>query len=314
MALSKSNLSTRVVGQSKGQRLAQVRKLGASYMMLIPFLLLFLAFVIWPILNSFYLSFTKYSGIKAPEFIGFDNYIHLFSDERFVTSLENTGIYVVAMVTLNSVLGLGIAMAFRKPNWVNQVCRAMFFLPAVTSTVATSVLWRAIFTGEDYGLANTVRHVFGLETISFFAQPEWTIPILVLVGLWGGVGYTMIIFLAGLQSIPGDLQEAAAIDGASSQQRFLFITLPLLKPTTLYIVITGLIGAFQIFDVVYLLYPAVGNVGGPLDSALMIVPYLYDRGFDRFQLGYASSIAWVLFAIIFILTTINLRIGREKEI
>ena len=311
MALSKSRVDRGMMNFTK--KLSNLQRLSASYLMIGPFLLLFLVFVIWPILNSFYLSFTQYNGIKPPEFIGFQNYQRLWGDSRFMTALTNTTIFVVAIVSLNSVLGLGIAMAFRAPTLVNQVCRALFFLPAVTSTVATSVLWRTIFSGEDFGLANTVRHWFGLSSISFTSKPEWTIPILVIVSLWGGVGGTMIIFLAGLQSIPLDLTEASALDGATSPQRFLYITLPLLRPTTLYIIITGLIGAFQIFDVAYLLYPNIGNVGGPLDSALMIVPYLYDRGFNRFQLGYASSIAWVLFIIIFALTALNLWFGRDKD-
>lgn len=161
--------------------------------------------MIWPILNSLYLSFTQYSGIKPPVFNGLDNYARLLGDTRFIQAMENTAIFVVLIVSFNSLAGLGIAMAFRRPTVLNQVCRALFFLPAVTSTVATSVLWRTIFTGEDFGLGNTVRHWFGLETISFTSQPEWTIPIIVIVSVWGGLGGTMIIFLAGLQSIPGDL-------------------------------------------------------------------------------------------------------------
>lgn len=291
---------------------ANTRRSGAAYILLAPFIFLFLIFIVWPIIYSLYLSFTDYNGIKAAQLNGLDNYTRLFGDERFIKALLNTTFYVVVIVLLNSAAGLGLAMAFRAPTLINQVCRALFFLPAVTSTVAVSVLWRIIFTSEDYGLANSVLHFFGLDTISFFSRQEWTLPIIVLVTLWGGVGGTMIIFLAGLQAIPHDLTEAAAIDGAQSGQRFWYITLPMLRPTTLYVIITGTIGAFQIFDVVYLLYPTVGNVGGPLDSALFIVPYLYDRGFNRFQLGYASSIAWVLFIIIFILTLINLRLGREK--
>lgn len=299
--------------QLLSRRIAETRRLGSAYILLAPFMILFLIFIVWPILYSLYLSFTEYSGVKAAQFNGIDNYTRMIGDERFVKALTNTATYVLAIVILNSAAGLGLAMAFRAPTIVNQICRAMFFLPAVTSTVAVSILWRIIFTSEDFGLANSILHLFGQPSISFFSKQEWTLPIIVLVTLWGGVGSTMIIFLAGLQSIPHDLIEAAAIDGAQSGQRFWYITLPLLRPTTLYVVITGMIGAFQIFDVVYLMYPAVGNVGGPLDSALFIVPYLYDRGFNRFQLGYASSIAWVLFIIIFILTLINLRLGRDKS-
>lgn len=298
--------------QVLGRKIAETRKLGAAYILIAPFVVLFLIFIVWPIFYSLYLSFTDYSGIKPAQFNGLDNFTRLFKDERFFKALGNTASYVAAIVLLNAACGLGLAMAFRAPTWLNQVCRAMFFLPAVTSSVAVSVLWRAIFTSDDFGLANSILKLFGMQPIQFFSKPEWTLPIIVLITLWGGVGSTMIIFLAGLQSISHDLTEAAAIDGATSWQRFWLIILPLLRPTVLYVVITGVIGAFQIFDIAYLLYPTVGNVGGPLDSALFIVPYLYDRGFNRFQLGYASSIAWILFIIIFILTLINLRFGREK--
>lgn len=313
MATSESRVRTNLSKRPMAARIGPFRRTGAGYLMLAPFLILFAVFVIWPIVNSLYLSFTDYNGIKSAEFIGTKNYERMWGDERFIKALTNTATYVALIVFLNSVCGLTLAMALRAPTMLNQICRALFFLPAVTSTVAVSVLWRTIFTSADYGLANTLLRFFGLKTIVFYSSPEWSIPILVIISLWGGMGGTMIIFLAGLQSISGDMTEAAAIDGATASQRFRYIILPLLKPTTIYIVITGLIGAFQVFDMVYLIYSTTGNIGGPLDSALTIVPYLYDRGFTRFQLGYASSIAWVLFAIIFVMTMINLRLGREDK-
>jgi len=313
MAISESNVRPGFTKRTLNARVALFRRMGAGYIMIAPFLILFLVFAVWPIINSLYLSFTDFNGVKAGEFIGTKNYERMWGDERFIKALTNTASYVVLIVSLNTVCGLALAMALRAPSLLNQICRALFFLPAVTSTIAVTVLWRTIFTSADYGLANTILHFFGLKTIVFFSSPEWSIPILVIISLWGGMGGTMIIFLAGLQSISSDMTEAAAIDGATSVQRFWYIILPLLKPTTIYIVITGLIGAFQVFDMVYLIYSTVGNIGGPLDSALTIVPYLYDRGFTRFQLGYASSIAWVLFGIIFIMTMINLRLGRDNK-
>ncbi len=313
MAVSQSSATAGVVQQSFLKRMSKNRKVGAGYVMLAPFVILFAVFVLWPIANSFYLSFTDYNGIKTPELVGTKNYERMWGDARFIKAMTNTFTYVFFIVLLNSICGLTLAMALRAPTLLNQICRALFFLPAVTSSIAVTVLWRTIFTSADYGLANTLLKFLGIQPIVFFSSPEWSIPILIIISLWGGMGGTMIIFLAGLQSISSDMTEAAAIDGANSRQRFLFITLPLLKPTTIYIVITGLIGAFQVFDMVYLIYSSAGNIGGPLDSALTIVPYLYDRGFTRFELGYASSIAWVLFAIIFVMTLINLRLGREDK-
>jgi multiple sugar transport system permease protein len=139
-------------------------------------------------------------------------------------------------------------------------------------------------------------------------------PVLLLISIWGGIGYTMILYLAGLQTIAGEYYEAATVDGATTRDKFLHITLPLLRPTTLFLVITGIIGSFQVFDAAYILFNQTGSsVGGTLDAGLTIVGYLYERGFRLFQLGYASSIAWFLFIVIFILTLINLRVGRGNE-
>ncbi|MEM8531735.1 MAG: sugar ABC transporter permease [Chloroflexota bacterium] len=294
-------------------RIAQLRRSLPLYILLAPFLGLFALFVLWPISNSFYLSFTDYNGIRSPAFVGLQNYTQLAADSRFITALGNTTTYVLLVVTLNTSVGLLLALSLRRQTVVNQICRVLFFLPAVTSAVAMNVLWRWIFSGEDYGLGNTIRGFLGLPPVTFLANTSWTMPILVLMALWGGLGFTMILFLAGLQSIPASLHEAAAIDGASEQQRFWYITLPLLRPTLLYVIITGLITAFQVFEAVYIVFRSVESIGGVLDSGLMLVPYLYDQGFNRFDLGYASAIAWVLFAIIFVLTLANLYIGRERN-
>lgn len=291
----------------------RLRRLLPLYLMLSPFLIVFLVFVIWPILNSLYLSFTNFNGIKAAEFIGLANYQRLLSDERFAKALGNTFVYVICVVVLNTLIGLTLAVVFRPQTKLNQLCRVLFFLPSVTSSVAMGVLWRWIFSGEEYGLGNTVRTWLGLAPITWLSETDLTMSILVFLAVWGGMGFTMLLFLAGLQSIPSSLHEAAAIDGATTWQQFRYITLPLLKPTMLYVVITGMISAFQVFDSVYIVYRSVESIGGVLDSGLMLVPYLYDRGFNRFQLGYASSIAWVLFAIIFVITMVNLYITREDE-
>ncbi|KAB2862744.1 MAG: sugar ABC transporter permease, partial [Anaerolineae bacterium] len=151
------------------------------------------------------------------------------------------------------------------------------------------------------------------QPISFLNDPGWTMPVLVIMAIWGGFGYNMILFLAGLQNINQELYEVAAIDGAGPWASFRRITWPLLRPTTLYVVITSIIGGFQVFDSIYILYANSEGIGGPLDSGLTVVPYLYDKGFRLFQMGYASAIAWVLFIVIFFFTLINLRVGRVNE-
>jgi len=290
------------------------RRILESYIMLTPFLIIFGVFTIYAMGRSLFLSFSDYNGIRDPVYIGLDNYARLMAgDARFNKALQNSAYYVAAVVALNTLFGLFLAMVLRGEGTFKRVMRTLFFLPAVTSGIALAALWRYIFSAESFGLANSFLANFGVERIAFFADPAWPLRVLIVMAVWGGMGGTMIIFLAGLNAIPDSFYEAAAIDGASSWQQFIYITLPMLRPVTLYIVITGMIGAFQIFDVAYILFNSTDNVGGVLDSALFIVPYLFYRGFGRFHLGYASAIAWVVFAIIFVLTVINLRIGRANE-
>jgi multiple sugar transport system permease protein len=361
-----------------------------SYLLLLPFFLLFSIFVLYPIFWSAYLSMTEYAGVAArpPEFVGLGNFSSLVSlqlreqpqvvdettgelmydcdgeeviaslvaeteaaigqrcvpeygrardildrgyrelssfsffgthyilgasDDRFWIALGNTIIYAFSTVPITAIFGLGLALLLRANTLPNLAFRTIFFLPSVTSSIAITVVWRWIFNGESYGFLNAILTRFGLERISFLGEATWSMPILVFISVWGGMGYSMILFLAGLQSISSEYYEAASIDGASPVQSFWGITLPLLRPTMLYIAVTGLIGSFQVFDVMYLLYSTTEHIGGPLDAALTVVPYLYDQGFTTFQLGYASSIAWVLFLLIFVLTVINLRLGRVNE-
>lgn len=315
MTVGKLRLETATQSSSRRwvKRKAQLRRWLTSYLMLTPFLLLFFLFVIYPIGQSAYLSLTEYTGIKAPRYIGIENFTELLTDKRFGKAMVNVSQYVVLSVVLNAVLGLVLALAFRAQDGVTKVFRTLFFLPAVTSSIASFTVWGWILTGEDYGLANTVRQWLGLEPMRYLSTPNLAIPIMVTLALWGGLGMTMIFYLAGLQSIGKEFIEASAIDGAAGWARLRYIILPLLRPTILYIVITGTIGAFQVFDVGYVLFSGVSSVGGVLDSALTPVLYLYFMAFNRFRLGYASAIAWLLFAIIIVLTLINLRVGRANE-
>lgn len=213
-------------------------------------------------------------------------------------------------------MGLTLALILQKQSLFNMVLRTLFFLPTVTAGIAITIVWGWIFQGESFGLINSIRiENFGMpEPIPFLVDPPYMIPILIFMAIWGGIGYNMILFLAGLGAIPAELYEAATADGATARQKFRKITLPLLRPTTLFLVVTGIIGSFQLFDAAYVLFAAnAEGVGRPRDGALTVVSYLYERGFRLFQLGYASSIAWVLFVIIFVFTLINLRVGRIND-
>ncbi|WP_228644456.1 carbohydrate ABC transporter permease [Microtetraspora sp. AC03309] len=301
------------MGPHAGTGARRVRRSMTSYVMLLPFLALFAGFLIWPLLNSLYLSLTTFNGVKPPEFVGLANFLRLFQDERFLHALSNTLVYVLTAVVLTTAFALVLALAFRGQGWGDRIMRTVFFLPSVTSTIALFLMWRWIFAAEDYGLANTVIGWLGGDPVAWLATPSLTIPIMVLMAAWSGMGYAMVIFVAGINTIPEEYYEAAKLDGATTWQQFTGVTLPLLRPVTTYVVVTTMISAFQVFEAVYIVFRQVSNVGGVLDSGLMIVPYLYDMGFTKFQLGYASAIAWALFLIIFAISLVQLRIGRTTR-
>jgi multiple sugar transport system permease protein len=292
----------------------------STYLMLSPFALLFLVFSVYPVLASLRLSFMRYNAICNPDqspcgSVGFGNYTTLIlHDDRFHKALANTALYVVGAVILGMIASLSLALTLQEDSRVNRVLRVIFFLPSVTSGIAVVLVWGWVFRGDGVGLLNALLKLFSVEPIEWLATTWMAIPILIFMSIWGGAGFGMILFLAGLNSIPAMYYEAAVIDGAGPKERFRYITLPLLRPVMVYVAITGTIGAFQIFEGVYLLFPtSVGSIGGLQDMALMIVPYLYDAGFNKFRLGYASAIAWILFAIIFIISMINLKITRSLE-
>ncbi len=294
-------------------RWARARDLLPAYMMMVPFLLLFAVFTIWPILNSLYMSFTQYAGTKAPVFVGLDNYRKLVADPRLRTAVYNIGRFVFFSVGLNTVVGLMLALIFQTQGRLNRIARTLFFMPAVTSGIATLTVWQYIFRSDKYGLLNQIILMVGGQAFPFLGRPQYYMYIFLFLSVWGGCGMTMIFCLAGLRSIPREYYEAASVDGASQWRRFWGITLPLMRPMLLYVVCTGMIGAFQLFDMAYILGGATGDVGGPLDAALTPVLYLYFLGFTRLKLGVASALAWMLFVIIIIVTMINLRVGRFQE-
>lgn len=296
------------------RRLArQLRRHGTNVLLVLPFLALFAVFSLWPVLRSLYLSFTDYHATDAPAWVGWNNYAELFADERFYRALWNTCAYMAMVSVLAVVLGLVLAVAFGSQRRTHQWARIAFFLPSVAGGVGVISVWKWLANSEPYGLFNTVRSWFGLDPVRFLGDPAWALPILTMMAVWAVMGYNLVIFVAGMRNIPAELYEAAALDGATPVQRFFHITLPLLRPTILYVLVTGMITSFQVFYEPYILFGTVDSVGGPLDSALMLVTYLFDHGFHQLNLGYASAVAWVLTAILFVLTMVNMRLGRAHE-
>jgi multiple sugar transport system permease protein len=298
--------------RTAGRPSHRLQRYGPAYAMLLPFALLFIVFLVYPLIRSVYYSLTDFNAIRPPTFVGLDNFAELIAnDDRFHKAVWNTVKYVIGSVTLTMVLGLLLAVAFKSTSLRDRLMRTVFFLPSVSAGVGVVLVWKWIFMVDSWGLANTVARLFGGENKAWLADPAVSIPILVTMAVWGGAGYAMVLFVAGINAIPDELYEQASIDGASKARQFWHITLPLLRPVLVFVFITSTIGAFQIFEPVYLLWRRSASiVGGPLDSALTIVPYLYDMGFNRFQLGYASAIAWILFAIIFLVTLVQLRVTK----
>lgn len=290
-----------------------VRRHGRDILLISPFLALFALFGIWPVLRSAYLSFTDYHATEPPRWLGWANYGDLFADERFWRALANTFGYMAAVSLLALVLGLLLALAFGSQSRLHQFARIAFFLPSVAGGVGAISVWKWLANSEPYGLFNAVRGFFGLAPVRFLGDPQWSGVILVALGVWTVLGYNMVIFVAGMRSIPAHLYEAATLDGATRWQRLWHVTLPMLRPTILYVLITGMIASFQVFYEPYLLFGSVDSIGGPLDSALMLVTYLFDHGFHQLNLGYASAVAWVLTTILFALTWLNMRLGRASE-
>lgn len=285
-----------------------------AYIFIAPALALFFFFVLIPVVASFFLSFTRYNTLSAPVWVGLDNYYQIFfKDPRFWKALKNTAIYTIVVVPVGIFISLLLVVAIDRKIRFKNFYKTIFFMPVITSVVAISVIWEWLFAGGKYGLINYWLMKFGLTPVDWLMSPAWTLPAIMIMSVWAGLGYNMILFLAGLQAIPQTFYEAADIDGAGTWHKFWHITLPLLRPTLVFVVIMSIINSFQLFEQVYIMTAGTGEgVGGVLDCALSLVAYLYDKGFQRFEMGYASAIAYILFAVIFIATTINMRAGREK--
>jgi len=286
-----------------------------SYIFIAAPFILFLIFVLGPVIASFVLSFTKYNVIQPAEFIGLANYKEIiFHDMRFWKALKNTLIYVLGVVPLGICLALILAVAIDQRIKFKNFFKGVLFLPTVTSIVASSVMWRWLFAGEKYGLINYFIVIkLGLKPIDWLMSPAWTLPSIIIMSIWAGLGYNVILFLAGLQTIPHAMYEAAEVDGAGYWSKFFKITIPLLKPTIVFVSIMSVIVSFQVFEQVYLMTGGGGGqLGGVLDCALTAVPYLFDKGFNKFQMGYASSIAYILFFIILTFTLINIKFIKSK--
>lgn len=271
-----------------------------------PFIIGFLIFMLGPMLFSFYGSLTNYNLTSKMDFIGFDNFTRMFTqDELFWKSLYNTGYYVLFNVPLTAVGSVLLAVLLNQRVRGMSVFRTIFYLPAILSGVAVYVLWMQMLSPTS-GLINTVLAWVGVEGPAWLFNPEWTKPALILMKLWS-VGGAMLLYLATLQNVPNQLYESAEIDGASAFKRFRHITLPLITPIIFYDVVTSTIGAFQIFQEAYVMTESGTN--GPANSLLFYNLHMWNKAFVAFDMGYAMAMSMVLFVIVLGLTFVNLKLA-----
>ena len=284
-----------------------------GWLFVAPFVISVLIFFIGPLIVALILSFKEYSlldqtTILSAKNVGFDNYVKVFNDEVFRKALKNTFLYSLGVVPLQLTISLLLALVVDSKIKAKSFFRVAYYIPTLTSIVAVSVIFLFLFKAD--GILNKLLLIFGVNERSWFDDPKFALIAIIFMAVWSSVGVTMIIFLAALQEVPQTVYEAAEIDGASKFQRFFKITIPLIKPTIFFNLVMTVIGTLQMFDQAFVIS---GGKGGPLDSTMTVVLYLYNKGFKEFEMGYASAVAFVLFAIIFTLTLIQKKLFKEEE-
>jgi multiple sugar transport system permease protein len=281
------------------------REILMGYVTLSPWAIGFLVFTLGPMIASLYFSFTEYKIIQTPKWVGIANYQRMLADPLFYKSLLVTVSYTVTSVPLGIAVALLVAVLLNQNVWGARIMRTVFYLPSVVSGVAVSLVFAWIFN-HRFGILNYILSLVGIRGPDWLGWHQWALPAFVLMSLWG-IGGNMIILLAGLQGVPVSLQEAAEIDGATAWRRFWSITMPMISPAILFVSIMSVIGSFQTFTQAYIM-----TGGGPAYATLFYLLYLYRNAFSWFEMGYASALAWVLFAIIMICTLLSLRVSQSR--
>jgi multiple sugar transport system permease protein len=286
-----------------------MRKQWSAYLFLAPVLLLFSVFTVFSVGYAFYLSFHEWN-ILEPEkpYVGLENYSRLIDDDRFHQAVVNTLYYVAGSVPLTMGIGLLVALLLNTKIRARGVFRAMFYLPVLTPLVIASIIWKWVYNG-DYGLLNYYLIQLNLidEPLLWLSDKNLAMPAVIITSVWKGVGFAMVVYLAGLQSIPEDYYDAAKIDGATGWRRLKDITIPLLSPTTLFLLIVSVLGSFQVFTQIFIM-----TNGGPLGRTRTVVWYIYTTAFRDFNMGYAAAMAFALFAMMLAFTALQFRLLRNE--
>lgn len=267
----------------------------------------FILFSLIPLITSVYASFTNWNGLGQMNFIGFDNYKKLFQDSYFYKTLSNT-VFLMLGIPIGLILSFLLASALNRKIKGTTVFRTIYYIPVVSSLAAISILWQWAYNG-DFGLVNQVLNIFGIDGPNWLQNVSTVKPAIIIMTVWKGLGYSMLLYLAAIQSVDKSFYEAADLDGASSFQKFRFITWPMVRPVTFFLVVTNIIGGAQMFTEINIMTPN----GGPQYSSATVVWYMWQKAFKNWQMGYASSMAVILAILIFIITAIQFYIDNRSS-
>ncbi len=283
------------------------REAFVGYLFILPTYIGFTIFILYPLVESVRISFQEFSLLRGSSYIGFDNYVQMFADGRLRIAYINTVIFTLFAVFFNAGIGLILAVMLnrRLPVLMRNLYRSIFFFPVLIAHTYIAVIWRFLYQ-QDTGVINYYLGLFGIEAIPWLSNAHWAMAAIIILDVWKNTGFAMLVFLAGLQSIPNEYYEAAQLDGANERQLFFRITIPLLSPTIFFILVIFMIGALQVFDTIIVL-----TQGGPGDATRSVVLYVYEIAFRTFNMGYAAAVSMTLFAIILVLTALQFWISRR---
>lgn len=278
-----------------------------AYLMILPAYFIFAVFILIPIGMVLYYSLTDFNMYAIPKFLGIKNYVKLFSDSEFLKAITNTLFYTIVTLTVQLALGLVLAVLLYKKSKAVPIFRTALYLPNVMSMVCVSMVWLWLYN-PNFGIFNRILEAIGIAPQKWLINPNQAMLCIILVGIWKNCGYSMVIFLGGLTGIPESLYEAAQLDGAGPIRRFLNITWPMLRPTTFFLVVTGIVNSFAVFEQVNIL-----TSGGPLNRTTTVVHQIYRRGFLEFKMGYASAMAVLLLVFSLIVTMFVFKFGNKGQ-
>jgi multiple sugar transport system permease protein len=286
------------------------RREWTAYLFLSPGLIVFSLFTVFALLFALYLTFHEWNIIEPEKpFVGLDNYSEMIHDEAFRRSVINTVYFTGASVPLGMIIGLAIALLLNQPLRGRGILRTLYFLPVVTPFVVVAIIWKWLYNG-DFGLFNYYlleTHLIS-EPLAWLSDKNLAMPAVVLMTVWTSIGFSMVVYLAGLQAVPEELYEASRVDGAGPWARLRHITIPMLRPTTVFLAVMGIIGSFQVFTQIFVM-----TRGGPVERTTTMMFYIYESAFQFFEMGYASTLAFTLFLMLLVFTAVQLRLYRRAQ-